>query len=64
MLSGNNRGIFSRERLEKLKHYAKNDALGREVEETRDTVRIGSCIASKFFDENFKFNVFWIGFAL
>ena len=64
VLSGNNSGLFSRERLEKLKHYTKNDALGREVEETRDTMRIGSYIAAKFFDEEFKVNVFWIGYIL
>ena len=62
-ISGNNRSLCSREKLEKLKHCAKNYALGREVEETRDT-RIRSCIAAKFFDEEFKVTVIWISFIL
>ena len=64
MLSSNNRGLFSRERLEKLKYYGKNDAFGREAEETRDAIRIRSCIAAKFFDEAFEVNVLCIGHVL
>ena len=38
VLSGNDRGLFSKDRLQKLKNHANNDALSLEVEETRDTM--------------------------